>query len=310
MKNKDVFDKARGFIYRNARPIDLARWRFFFEEGSGEDVLKYLAAYQNTDGGFGHALEADSFNPNSSPVQTWQATNIIREIGLGDPSNDIIKGILKYLDSGADFDEGHYQWLNCVPSNNDYPHAVWWGYAPNNEDDFRYNPTASLAGFIIKFADKDSELYQKGIKAASMAYDYFKSNAPFKEEHITACFIDLYEYCEDAGADFIDISEFKSLLIEQIGENICAEPERWEKEYVPRPSRFIKSTESLCYDEFKESISAELEMLARTQLEDGSYPVTWNWFNDYKEFPVSENFWKSSIIIDNMLLFKNFEGMV
>ena len=58
-------EKAREFIYRNARPLDYARWRYLFEDGKREDVLRILAAYQNEDGGFGHGLEADCLNPDS-----------------------------------------------------------------------------------------------------------------------------------------------------------------------------------------------------------------------------------------------------
>ena len=32
------FERARRFIFRNARPLDFARWRFAFEGGSREDV--------------------------------------------------------------------------------------------------------------------------------------------------------------------------------------------------------------------------------------------------------------------------------
>lgn len=99
-----VFQKAKEFIYRNARPLDLARFRYHFENGSTEDVLNALAFYQNEDGGFGHALEPDSWNPNSSPIQTWYATEILREIGFTDSSHPITAGILKYLESGRDFD--------------------------------------------------------------------------------------------------------------------------------------------------------------------------------------------------------------
>ena len=31
--------KARDFIYKNARPIDMARWKYLFENCSNEDVL-------------------------------------------------------------------------------------------------------------------------------------------------------------------------------------------------------------------------------------------------------------------------------
>lgn len=40
-----TFEKARAFIYRNARPLDLARWQYHFEGGSKEAVLTALAAY-------------------------------------------------------------------------------------------------------------------------------------------------------------------------------------------------------------------------------------------------------------------------
>ena len=98
-----TFEKARTFIYRNARPLDVARWQYHFVGGSKETVLTALAAYQNEDGGFGHALEADAWNPNSAPMQTWTATEILREIDFTDATHPIIQGILRYLVSGQVF---------------------------------------------------------------------------------------------------------------------------------------------------------------------------------------------------------------
>ena len=58
-----TFKKAREFMYRNARPLDLARFQYHFENGSKEAVINALSYYQNEDGGFGHAVEADCWNP-------------------------------------------------------------------------------------------------------------------------------------------------------------------------------------------------------------------------------------------------------
>lgn len=55
----EAFEKARKFIYKNARPLDLARWQYHFENGSREAVLQALQVYQNEDGGYGHGLEPD-----------------------------------------------------------------------------------------------------------------------------------------------------------------------------------------------------------------------------------------------------------
>ena len=117
------FNKAKEFIYKNARPLDCARWQYLFENGNGENVLNFLAAYQNEDGGFGHALEADCWNPDSSPVQTWAATQIIGEIDLKEKEHPIILGILRYLENTKYFDE--HSWANSIPSNEAYPHAPW-----------------------------------------------------------------------------------------------------------------------------------------------------------------------------------------
>lgn len=48
--HNETFNNARQFIYRNARPLDIARWQYHFENSSKDAVLTALAAYQNTDG--------------------------------------------------------------------------------------------------------------------------------------------------------------------------------------------------------------------------------------------------------------------
>lgn len=59
------------------RPLELALWQFHFENGSADSVLRALSFYQNEDGGFGHGLEADNWNPLSSPLTTQTATEAL-----------------------------------------------------------------------------------------------------------------------------------------------------------------------------------------------------------------------------------------
>ena len=93
----DYYTAAKKFILKNSRPLDMARWNYLFENGSKEDVASVLKTYQNDDGGFANALEPDCWNINSTPLQTWVATQIIKEINLDDKNHPIIKGILDYL---------------------------------------------------------------------------------------------------------------------------------------------------------------------------------------------------------------------
>ena len=88
---RKIYQRAEQFIYQNARPLDLARWQYHFEDGRKENVLKALSMYQNEDGGFGYGLEPDCVNPNSSPIQVWAAAEILREIDITDKRNNIIK---------------------------------------------------------------------------------------------------------------------------------------------------------------------------------------------------------------------------
>lgn len=302
-KFKEIYEKASGFIYRNARPIELALWKYHFEGGNREDVLTALAAYQNADGGFGHALEADSFNPNSAPIQTWTACEVLREIGFTDGTHPIIRGILRYLDSGLDFSEEHNQWLNSVKTNADYPHAVWWDYSDKVEN---YNPTAYLAGFILRFADKDSALYKKAEEIARQAYEWFVSAVPYGDDHSAACFAALYEFLKETGSGLVDMREFSDKLNEEVNANICRDTEKWRTEYVTLPSKFIGSKDNMFYAGNEELVQKELEITRESQLGDGSYIVPWLWYNEYKEYELAANWWKSRILIDKIRFLKAF----
>ena len=299
------YENARKFIYHNARPLDIARWKYLFENGSREEVLTALSEYQNEDGGFGSALEPDCWNPNSSPVQTWVATRIIKEINLEDNNHPIIKGILSYLSSGKDFD-GHI-WLNTVETNNAYPHAPWWNYEASQEKS--YNPTASLIGFILKFADKDSRIFHLACNLAREAYSYFKASFPLDSMHTVACFVELYEYLKESVIDdLVDIEEFGNLLNQQIKHVITGDTSRWSIDYVCKPSLFIQSKKSDFYAENKDICKYECTFISDTQQSDGTWSITWDWSDYPEEWSISRNWWKSDLIINNIRYIKEVQS--
>ncbi|QAT39861.1 hypothetical protein [Clostridium sp. JN-9] len=294
-------EHARNFIYKNARPLDIGRWKYLFENGSKEDILTALIAYQNEDGGFGNALEPDCWNPNSSPVQTWVATEIIKEINLKDKNHPIIQGILNYLSSGKDFD-GH-TWLNTVTANNDYPHAPWWNFEPSQETS--YNPTACLIGFILKFEDKNSKFFELACVLAKEAYSYFKLHFPMESMHTVSCFVELYEYIKESSMnDLLDIKEFSALLHEQIKHVITYDTSKWTIDYVCKPSLFIGTKTSDFYMDNKEICDYECEFILNTQESDGTWGITWSWTDYPEQWNISKNWWKSDLIIKNLRYIK------
>ncbi len=307
MFNK-TYQKARIFIYRNARPLDIARWQYHFDNGSKDAVLATLTAYQNEDGGFGHAIEPDAWNPNSSPIQTWVATEILREINFTDSTHSIIQKILHYLNSGESFD-GHL-WNNTIKSNNDFPHAPWWHTQSDSTCHNDYNPTACLIGFVIRFADKSSKLYQLGNRLAKEAFDAYIGQDLLKDMHTAACHMRLLQYCMEAGAnDLFDIEALKARLIEQVEYSITMDTAQWETGYICKPSQFFNSRGSIFYHNNRHIAEYECEYILKSQQNDGSWDIPWSW-NDYpEEWAVSKNWWKSNGTILNMLYLKGFDKL-
>lgn len=301
------FEKARKYMYRHARPLDLARWQYHFENGSRENVLTALSAYQNENGGFGYGLEADCWNPESSPIQTWTATEILREIQATDPAHPLVQGILRYLSSGRDFDAAHRQWMNTVPGNNEHPHAIWWTYQADQVE-YRYNPTACLAGFFLKYADPACEFYPAALQIAQDAYQYFMDSRPYLESHVTACFLRLYEYGEEAQLDIGDRTAFKQAVREQVKREIDSAAGKWETEYVCMPSHFIRAKDSMLYPDNAEQVARECAFIASAQEPDGAFAVPWKWWTDYSEFEIARAWWKADFCIRNMLFLRTFAG--
>ena len=301
--NNNVFKNARNFVYRNARPLDLALWRYHFEDGSRSEVVDILSFYQNADGGFGHAIEPDCWNSNSNPIATWKAISILKEIGI-DSDENIVKNILAYLESGEDFEDG--MWYNVVKSNNDYPHAVWWE-CHDTLGVPSVNPTISLAGFALKYANKKSDLYKKAEDIVTDAVQKF-IKAPICDMHITPLYLELYEYCADIdGFELFDLAAYKSVLYSAVKSTVCTDTDKWLKDYVCRPSVF--------YDRFKlvfdilnyKLCEREGELLLKAQLDDGSYNIPWIWHNDYTEYYIAANWWKSSVLRTNMLYLRDLK---
>lgn len=299
-----TFERARSYVYRHARPVELARWQYHFEGGSREDVLKALAFYQNEDGGFGHGLEADNLNPASSPITTLTAAEILSEIGWQDAAHPLVQGMLRYLSGGDSFDAAHNQWQNTIPSNNDHPHACWWSY--DGKDEFRYNPTAGLTAFLLRFAPQDSALWQKAVQLAGEAVRWFLSGEGKGERHVVGCFVPLYHALKEQALPGFDTDALEAELQKQVTASLSPDVSKWPVEYATKPSAFGMVPGSLFYPANRELAERECEYIRQTQQEDGSWPITWQWWNDYKEYTLSAAWWRAAFCIENMLYLKGF----
>jgi len=169
------------------------------------------------------------------------------------------------------------------------------------DEETSFNPTASLIGFILAYADENSSLYVLACGLAQEAFGYFKKNFPLESMHETACFVDFYEYmkgCDISG--LLDLEEFRTLLQRQIKKSITYQTKSWSTDYVCKPSQFISGKKSDFYSGNEEICNFECNYLKQTQNTDGTWNVTWNWDAFDEQLSISKNWWKSDIIIRNI----------
>ncbi len=299
----NTFNKAREFIYRNARPLDLARFQYHFENGTKEAVMNVLSYYQNEDGGFGHAVEADCWNPNSIPLHSNTASNIITEMDYEDASHPVIQGLLKWYASGEHFN-GKTGAIT-VPSNNDYPHAFWWHTESISSCHTDYNGTAQIAGFIVRYSVRNSDSFNLGVRIANEAIAALSPNE-IRDMHTCTCYLRMAELFEKAVAtEYIPYAELKEKLKKSVNKLIERDIAKW-KAYVCVPSTFITSKQSEYYADNKEIADYECRYIMDTQLPDGSWNIAWKWNGYPNEWAISKNWWRSQLIIQNLLYLKGF----
>lgn len=304
--NRTTYEKAKTFMYRNARPLDMARFQYHFENGSKEAVMNVLSYYQNEDGGFGHAVEADCWNPNSIPLHASTAGNIIQEIDFNDAAHPVIQGLLKWYESGDCFNGK--SWDMTVRSNNDYPHAPWWHTESVSSCHTDYNGTAQIAGFIVRYAGKGSELFNLAVRIAKEAIAALEPEN-IMDMHTCACYLHMAELFEKAkAAEYIAFDELKEKVHKSVNKLIVKDISQWNG-YICRPSQFFNSKDSEYYPENKEMSDYECEHIINTQLEDGSWDIAWSWENYPGEWAISKNWWKGQVIIENLLYLQGF-GMI
>lgn len=290
-------NKAIRYILENARPLELAIYKQFFDNESNQAVVDELSKFQNTDGGFGNALEPDFFNPNSSPIATNDAIITLCHVNALDRDSDIVKGIVRYLASLDSFDEDKKRWLFAIDSNKDYPHAIWW--EKKGDGISKFNPSVSLAAFMVCYG-KRAPLYEEITKDA---VTYLENSEEISGDDVN-CYLLAYELLTaNSINDIVDLDAFKALLCKAIEDCICKDISKYGVEYVPMPSVIFAGRYSeFITPEIKPLIAAEKDILGKLQMEDGGFDITWKWYTPYPaEYEQARDWWRPRITIEKLL---------
>jgi len=299
MKDKNL-DLTISYIKNHGRPIEIKRLSHLLFGGSIDEILLELQKYQNEDGGFGHALEPDCWNPESSAIQSWTAITIFRSLDL-ESSHPMIMRLFEYLE--ASFNHETSRWNLLHPLNNMYPHAPWWEY---RDVEPSFNPSASIAGFIMKHEDKSSKLYNYANTVYLDALDYINNTADPIEMHELRCLIDMANDLYETHQFDPDYLNMVQRLIIQMRLLIEKDEKKWFSAYVVKPSFLIKQHPSIGSDEFRDLMIKEFELALENRNSEGVWPITWNWIHYPETFLKAKIMWSSIISYEYLSLMKQY----
>lgn len=296
-------EAAEKFINETARPFEKAVYDVLYNNNPIDSALMELRKFQNEDGGFGHGLEADNWNPNSNPIATNDAIIWLYRMNAFTSAKDIVEGIVRYLESHDSFDEEEKKWLFAIESNKDYPHASWWEKNDNGITGF--NPTVSLATFMICYGSRDA-LYEEILRDA---LSYLKVADTMLGDSLK-CYLLSYELLKDHGiTDIIDLDVLSKLLSDWIGKTICSDIEKYGVEYVTAPSDIFSGMYmEFISEEIKPMIKAELDIIGKLQKEDGGFDISWQWYTEYEEFNQARIWWRPRVTLEKLLFVKEMNN--
>ena len=310
MKNtviKSDFERAKVFIKTKARGLERSRFEYEFESGSQESVLKQLKTFQNKDGGFGNGIEPDFWLPHSSPMATWTAGQILMDIGA-DKEEPMVKSMVSYLISTNHMDTG--MWDTVLPENNQYPHAPWWHWQENIQENWMFNPGVELAAFLVHWSSEKSESAEIGWSSIGKAVNYLMNKSEMDRHEINN-FQQLIKIIRPHESNFEDRTGYS---VEVVSEKIldlaekCVDkdPSTWINGYNALPLDFIdKPDHPLCL-RFGQLIERNLELYLEQTTNDGLWDITWSWGSYPEHFEVAKEYWKGILAVNRYKQLKAF----
>lgn len=304
MLTKEDYQEVRGFVYRNARPLDWALWRYRLEGGRAEDVLEALSAYQNADGGFGHGIDPDNWNPNSTPYNATQAIGIFRELSIFGAKHPMVAPMLAYLGETPFFDLD-VGWHFSIPSNDEYPHAPWWSYSEENNRSNGFHATGTIASYILRCADASSPAHRRALESSGAIARRILAGE-VRDVHEVGAYRAWLDGVRDAQPDgAFDVPALARIVRRMVDGAIERDPANWPR-YSMRPSTYISSPDSPYYPGNEAVMELELNFILETRRAGGVWDISWQWADYPREFAISENYWKCGLAGGNVALLKAF----
>ena len=300
---RKAYAEAVDFLRAQARPLEVARFESIFNNAGVKDVLNELRKYQNSDGGFGHALEADLRAPESSALCTSVAFQMIRDHQIPKDHKIVQQGI-RYLMDILDRSEAH--WRIIPKSAGSSPHAPWWNQEGREEEYKRFslNPTAEILGYLLDYGGTVGG-ERMIAEITDRVVDSLRSLRS-AEMHDLLCCLRLLDtkHLPPVVRECVQ-SELSRLAAKAV----MVTPEQW-REYGLRPLLVVRSPDSPFVNGLEQAISSNLDFELEEQNKNGSWSPTWSWGGSHPEsWERARREWSGVLTQDKLVTLARFDRM-
>lgn len=301
----DQFARARHFLAAQARPLDSALFGHRFETMPAVRVTEELAHYQNSDGGFGHALEPDVRTPSSSALATGIGLQILREVGCSGQHPAVRRGVEYLLRS---WNPQTYVWRVVPQDANEHAHAPWWhdedGSLRQTFDDFLIIPRAQIVGLLHHYAELVPRSWLETVTENTVVA------VETLEEEAFGGGGDTLRYALDLAETQALPQRLKDRLLPRLRDLtdrlVCRDQADWGG-YCTTPLKVAPSPDSAMADHLRNDLDQQLDYVIDHQAADGSWEPTWSWGDCYpKAWKQARREWRGKITLETLTSLQAF----
>lgn len=273
-----MIERARSFIWHNARVLEQRRFEFLFDGGPREPVLTALLAYRNEDGGYGHALEPDGRGPTSQPLHVLSALHLLNELDAPEHVEPILGFLEKNAPNGVPFG---------LSTAKDHPHAPWIAMDDQGGLLLTGQIVSALHALKIEhpWLDQATEYCWRHIENLTTTHPY--------EANACVMFLDQVPDRERAEKHARKLGEIVRNNL--VTDGVAADEMHQPYDYASRPTSIARSWYT--DEEFEKS----LDELVGQQEEDGGWDFAWAAWT-----PVTKFEWRPIVTIEALLTLKAY----
>ncbi len=288
---KNELSDIENQMFNKARDIDVALFNYITGTMSNEFVGYALTMYQNRDGGFGHALDNDNLNPNSTVYQTLVGLRYISSASLDltdDTLATMVKRMFNYLYNK------NPKWTTYDEGNKKFACASRF-----STEVLAYDLTPEVLGYTISLLDSKSPYYRKALQMLDVVDRNLLARESLSFEELIG-YKALYKALENKGID-ANLEAYYYFI-------------KLRNDYISK----LNINENNYYEilellddrfDFSGKIDEALAKMKSALKPHGLWEGTTTWDNDYPEGESAKLKWLGTRTVMNILLINKFQGI-